>query len=111
MAAPGPSAAVSRGTATGRPPRARVASATRDAQLVLDLRDGSVVRVEELLVDRGPAAEVVDREQRLRRRELRLVEVGGDHGSVAELGERLLRSVGVEEVDELLRGRGCALGH
>src|SRR5690349_17803725 len=100
MATPGPSAADSRGRATGRPPRARVASATRDAQLVLDLRDGAVLRVEELLVHRRPATEIVDGEQRLRGRELRLVEVGGDDRPVAVLREGLLRGIGVEEVDE-----------
>src|SRR4051795_838495 len=102
MAAPGPSAADSRGNATGRPPRTTVASATRDAQLILDLGDGTVVRVEELGVDPGPAAEVVDGEQRLRGGEPALVEVGRDHGPVAVLGEGLLRRVGVQEVDELL---------
>src|SRR4051794_16666706 len=72
---PGRSAADSRGRATGRPPRTRVASATRDAQLILDLGDGAVVRVEECLVHRRPTAEVIDGEQGLRVRELRLVEV------------------------------------
>src|SRR4051812_38483744 len=109
MVTPGPSAADSRGRATGRPPRARVASATRDAQRVLDLGDGAVVRVEEGLVDRRPAAEVRDGEQRLRVRELRLVEVRRDDRAVAVLRERLLCGVGVEEVDELLRNCGCAL--
>src|SRR4051794_35492110 len=103
MVTPGPSAADSRGRATGRPPRARVASATRDAQLILDLGDGAVVRVEEVLVHRRPTAEVVDGEQRLRVRELRLVEVRSDDRSVSVLREGLLRGVGVEEVHELLR--------
>src|SRR3954470_12615517 len=103
MVTPGPSAADSRGRGTGRPPRARVASATRDAQLVLDLGDGAVVRVEEVLVHGRPATEVGNGEQRLRVRELRLVEIRSDHRAVAVLGEGLLRGVGVEEVDELLR--------
>src|SRR3954451_2711566 len=111
MAAPGPSAAVSRGSATGRPPRAMVASATRDAQLVLDLGDGAVVGVEELVVDLRPAAEVVDGEKRLRRRELRLVEVRCDNRAVPVVRERLLRLVGVEELDEGLRGSRSVLGH
>src|SRR3954447_14230889 len=104
MAAPGPSAAVGRGGAPAGPPRAMVASATRDAQLVLDLGDGAVVGVEELVVDLRPAAEVVDGEQRLLRRELRLVEIRCDNRSVTVVREGLLCRVGVEELDEGRRG-------
>src|SRR3954451_10112064 len=103
MVTPGPGAADSGGRATGRPPRARVASATRDAQLILDLGDGAVVRVEEVLVQRRPTAEVVDGGQRLRVGDLRLVEVRSDDRSVSVLREGLLRDHGVEKVHELLR--------
>src|SRR3954449_4783319 len=109
MVTPGPSAADSRGRATGRPPRARVTSATRDAQLILDLGDGAAVRVEECLVHCRPTAEVIDGEQGLRVRELRLVEIRSDDRTIPVLREGLLRGVAVEEVHELLRSCRCIL--
>src|SRR4051812_34086166 len=74
-------------------------------RLVVDLGHGALVRVEELVVDLAPAAEVVDRPQLLRLRE-----VGrelGRHRRVdraeAGLGPRRLALGRVLEVDERLR--------
>src|SRR3954451_15853377 len=63
-----------------------------DPRRLLDLRDRALVRIEELVVDLRPAAEVADREQPLRRRELRLVlgEDGLVDRPVAPVGEDLL---------------------
>src|ERR1700745_1341633 len=70
-----------------------------------DLRHGALVRVEELVVDLRPAAEVVDREQALGRRELRLVlrEHGLVDRAVAPVGELLLRGRRQRVLDEVLR--------
>src|SRR3954471_15573986 len=60
--------------------RARFAAAVSvslgsgDSQVLLDLGHGAGRRIEELVVDLGPAAEIVDREQLLGRRELLGVE-------------------------------------
>src|SRR6476469_5766759 len=71
----------------------RASLGSGDPRGLLDLRDRALVRVEELVVDLRPAAEVVDREQALRGRELRLVLV--EHRlvdrAVAPVGEHLLR--------------------
>src|SRR3954454_18235075 len=63
-----------------------------DPRRLLDLGDRPVVRIEERVVDLRPAAEVTDREEALRRRELRgvLVEDGPVARPVAPVGERLL---------------------
>src|SRR3954452_16744448 len=63
-----------------------------DPRRLLDLRDRTLVGIEELVVDLRPAAEVADREEALRRRELRLV-LGEDRSvdrPVAPVGEHLL---------------------
>src|SRR4051794_27708393 len=73
-----------------------------DPRRLLDLGDRPLVRVEELVVDLRPAAEVADREQALRRRELGLVGVEDllVDGPVAPVGERLLRGRREGEVEE-----------
>src|SRR3954464_7681714 len=60
------------GTARGRAGRGPAVSSLGggDTESLLDRRHDAVVRVEELLRDRGPAAELLDREQALRHREL-----------------------------------------
>src|SRR5918999_4463088 len=67
-----------------------------------DLRDDSALRVEELVVDRVPAAELVDLEELGRGREF----VGGGRAlhdrPIALAGEDLLGLLRVEEVDERL---------
>src|SRR3954447_17110349 len=90
----------------GDPPTpVRASLGSGDPRGLLDLRDGALVRVEELVVDLRPAAEVLDREKTLRRRELRLVPV--EHGlvdrAVAPLGELLLAGGGERVGDERLR--------
>src|SRR5215203_244033 len=72
-----------------------------DAKVLLDLPDNSV-GVEELVVDRGPAAELVDLEQALRLRVALGVDQSRVDGAVALLGENLLRRVALRVVDELL---------
>src|SRR3954465_8407237 len=76
-----------------------------DPRRLLDLRDRALVRIEELVVDLRPAAEVADREQALRRRELRLV-LGEDalvDRPVAPVGEDLLRRRRQRVLHERLR--------
>src|SRR3954468_11400084 len=70
----------------------------------LDLRHGALVRVEEVVVDLRPAAEVADREQALRRGELRRVprQDGLVDRPVAPLGEALLRGRRQRIADERL---------
>src|SRR3954467_15372267 len=78
-----------------------------DPRRLLDLRDRALVRIEELVVDLRPAAEVADREQALRRRELRLVR-GEDRlvdRAVAPVGEHLLGSGRERVLHERLRLR------
>src|SRR5919206_643157 len=82
----------------------RVSLGSGDPRGLLDLGDRPLVRVEELVVDLRPAAEVADREEALRGRELRLV-LGEDalvDGPVAPVGERLLRGCRQREVEERL---------
>src|SRR4051795_11693931 len=71
----------------------RASLGSGDPRRLLDLRDRPRVRVEELVVDLRPAAEVADREEPLRRRELGRVRV--EHllvdRAVAPVGELLLR--------------------
>src|SRR3954464_12539746 len=76
-----------------------------DPRRLLDLRDRTLVGIEELVVDLRPAAEVADREQALRRRELRLV-LGEDalvDRPVAPVGEDLLRRRRQRVLHERLR--------
>src|SRR3954469_14277701 len=76
-----------------------------DPRRLLDLGDRALVGIEELVVDLRPAAEVADREQPLRRRELRLV-LGKDglrDRPVAPVGEDLLRRRGQRVLHERLR--------
>ena len=83
-----------------------VDSLRRHPEITLDLRDGALGRIEELGRDRLPAAELLDREQVLRRRELVLV-LGEDllvDRAVAALGPDALALVGEQEVEERLRG-------
>src|SRR3954447_6653345 len=86
------------------PPALSASLRSGDPRRLLDLRDRALVRVEELVVDLRPAAEVADREEALRRRELRLVR-GEDRlvdRAVAPVGERLLGVGREREVEERL---------
>src|SRR4051794_21155471 len=89
----------------------RASLGSGNPQILLDLRHGAARRVEELVVDLAPAAEVVDREQRLRRRELLGVDEALRHRPVAVLGVDLLRLVGVQPREELGGLRLGVLGH
>src|SRR4051794_37477037 len=84
--------------------RVRASLGSGDSRRLLDLGDRALVRVEEVVVDLRPAAEVADREEPLRRRELRLVSVEDlpVDGPVAPVGERLLRLRRQGEVEERL---------
>src|SRR5215203_952536 len=81
---------------------ARTAAASA-AKALLDLRHQPGVRVEELLLDLRPAAEVVDRE--LLRAHGEAVALGRDleNGAIAGLREQLLPRRRVEVLDERLR--------
>src|SRR3954453_10123685 len=83
----------------------RASLGSGDPRRLLDLGDRPLVRVEELVVDLRPPAEVADREEALRGRELRLglVEDGLVDRPVAPVGERLLRRRREREVQERLR--------
>src|SRR3954468_2928623 len=116
VATPSDSAAAPSGAAAARgrrrktdPPAAgaelRASLGSGDPRRLLDLRDRALVRIEELVVDLRPAAEVADREQPLRRRELRLV-LGKDglvDRPVAPVGEDLLRRRRQRVLHERLR--------
>ena len=67
---------------------------------MLDLDEETAGGIEELLVGVRPPAELVDREQARRSLELVLARHAADDGTVAVVGEDLLRLLGVEEVDE-----------
>src|SRR3954452_21184176 len=89
------------------PPALSASLRSGDPRRLLDLRDRALVRVEELVVDLRPAAEVADREEALRRRELRLVR-GEDRlvdRAVAPVGEHLLGSGRERVLHERLRLR------
>src|SRR3954447_5433102 len=88
----------------------RASLGSGDSRRLLDLRDRPLVRVEELVVDLRPAAEVADGEQALRRRELGLVGVEDllVDGPVAPVGELLLGRRRQREVEERLRLRRMA---
>src|SRR4051812_12919418 len=62
----------------------------RDPQGFLDGRNAPLVGVEELVAHLAPAAELVDREQLLRGRELRLVDQRRVDRAIALRGEDLL---------------------
>src|SRR4051794_37927594 len=83
----------------------RASLGSGDPRRLLDVGDRALVGIEELVVDLRPAAEVADREQSLRRRELRLV-LGEDalvDRPVAPVGEDLLRRRRQGVVHERLR--------
>src|SRR3954447_1493530 len=81
-----------------------------DPRRLLDLGDRPVVRIEERVVDLRPAAEVADREEALRRRELGLVGVEDllVDRPVAPVGERLLGLRREREAQERLGLRRVA---
>src|SRR4051794_15365971 len=95
---PAACAAVSASLGSGNPRR------------LLDLGDRPVVRIEERVVDLRPAAEVTDREEALRRRELGLVGVEDllVDRPVAPVGERLLGLRREREAQERLGLRRVA---
>src|SRR5919202_6401549 len=110
--APEPPQAAPRAPARMRPrppPRAgravRASLGSGDPRFLLDLGQRPGVRVEELVVDAVPAAEVADREQALRRREARRRALGGlgVHRPVAPAGEALLGGRRQDVVQERLR--------
>src|SRR5580765_1160177 len=92
-------------------PAVRASLGSGDPRVRLDLRHRALVRVEELVVDLAPAAELVDREQARWHRELggvalqhRLVD-----RPVAPVREALLRGMGEHVVEEGF-ARGGMLG-
>src|SRR3954467_1574117 len=89
------------------PPALSASLRSGDPRRLLDLRDRALVRVEELVVDLRPAAEVADREEALRRRELPLVprEDRLVDRAVAPVGEHLLGSGRERVLHERLRLR------
>src|SRR4051812_32084141 len=106
MAVPRASAAPpGSGAARGRPGRGPAVSSLGggDTKALLDGGHHAVVRVEELLRDHGPAAELLDREQRLRYRELVRARRALHHGPIALLREDPLGLRRVEELDEVRR--------
>src|SRR3954451_5758209 len=97
---PPPSASV---TGKRRPTAGTRTAAASAAKALLDLRHQAGVRVEELLLDLRPAAEVVDRE--LLRAHREAVALGRDpqDGAVTALREQLLPGRRVEVLHERLR--------
>src|SRR5207244_8785986 len=95
-ATPAPPGSPRRGAGRGR---VSVTEAT------FDLRDHAVVRVEELLLDLVPPADVADREQPRSYREVEGLDHARVDRPVARLREQLLRGGRVEELDERLRRR------
>src|SRR5437764_9533971 len=91
----------------------RTSLTSADTERFLDLCDDAVVGVEELVVHRAPAAELVDREEPRRSRELLLVDQRGVDRAVALRLEDLLALLRAQERDELagLRGTLAAGGH
>src|SRR5438270_11282690 len=82
---------------------ARSSFGGRDPQALLDLRHDALVRVEELIRNLRPAAELRDLEQSARRRVAGLVHEARDHGPVAVVGIDPLRLLRMQEVYERLR--------
>src|SRR3954465_8550022 len=99
---PSASATGSRRVAEGAGARTTAASA---AKALLDLRHQSGVRVEELLLDLRPAAEVVDGELLRAHREPVALRRDLEDRPVAALREQLLPRRRVEVLDERLRRR------
>src|SRR5436305_5769272 len=81
-------------------------AASGDSVRLLDLRHHAGGGIEVLLHHGRPAAELVDRAELRRGRELRLVHQRRLHGAVALRGEDLLAGVRLEVVHERLRLRG-----
>src|SRR3954453_10818088 len=103
---PGAAEERARRRATGSDrPALRASLGSGDSRGLLDRGDRPLVRVEELVVDLRPAAEVADREEALRCRDLRgvLVEDRLVHRAVAPVGEPLLGVGREREVEERLR--------
>src|SRR3954452_6455177 len=91
--------------ALGTRARRAASTASGNSERLLDLRDDAVRRVEELLLDLGPATDVADLEELRARRELRLVllQHRGIRGTEPVLGPDRLRGRCVEPVHELFR--------
>src|SRR3954467_7523517 len=93
-AMPAPPPRTGAGSRLRRGPRLRTAACSGlrcgNALRLLDVDEYALLRVEEAVVDLRPAAELVDREQLRRDRELRLVLQRGKHGAVALGDEDLL---------------------
>jgi hypothetical protein len=89
--------------------RATASLLSGDPQRLLYPGDDALVRVEELVVDLVPAAELVDREQVRRRRELGLVDERLLDRAVTLLLEDPLPCIRAQERDEVLspRPRSC----
>src|SRR4051794_7833168 len=103
MAVPRPSAAPPGSETARRRDGTTAASAVGgDTEPLLDLSHDALVLVEELVRDDVPAAELLDRELVLRRRELLLVDQALVDRPVALLREDLLRGRGPEVVQERL---------
>src|SRR5688500_16114001 len=81
----------------------------RLAELALDVGHDPVLRVEEALAYRAPAAEIRNREELRRLREVELPEHVLEHRPVARLAEDALRVRRAHEVDERLRSGTGAL--
>src|SRR3954451_6796127 len=106
IATPRPSAApLGSGAARGPAGRGPAVSSLGggDTEALLDGGHHAVVRVEELLRDRRPAAELLDREQGLRHRELVRARRALHDGPVGLLREDPLRLRRVEELHEVRR--------
>src|SRR5437870_4528550 len=84
---------------------------SRHSQLALDPGHDAGLRIEELLADDRPAAELLDREQTARLRELVRPADPAHDGPVALLREDRLRGRGVQVVHERLRRARGVLRH
>src|SRR4029077_2796468 len=90
-----------RGGLPGVPPSA----ARRDSEFLLDLSNRAGFVIEEVVVDFAPAAELVDREEIVRGRELLRVDELLVDGAVPVFGPDFLSSIGPDTVEEVLSGR------
>src|ERR671933_1549894 len=99
VARPGPS----RPSAARVRGRGRATAAALLAKPRLDLRHDPRLRVEELLLHPGPAAEAPDREEPGPHRVAELPDHAPEHRPEAVLAEDRLRLRGVEEADERAR--------
>src|SRR3954471_11529577 len=103
MTTPRPRAAPPAPRRIARPGRERALLPTRGLPLILeDLGDLALVRVEEVVIDLRPAAELVDLEQAGWVRVGLLVEEARDHWAVAVGRVDLLGRFGAQEVHERL---------